>query len=107
MTNQTFKLKMVICNKKKYENYVQVATIYQTAVIAKSVWRWATGWTIGILGFDSRRVRGFFFVTTASRPALGPTPPPIHWVPGALSLGVKRAVHEADHSPTSSAEVKE
>jgi len=33
--------------------------------------------------------------------------PPIQWVPGALSLGVKRPVHDDDHSPPSSAEVKE
>jgi hypothetical protein len=32
--------------------------------------------------------------------------PPIQWVPGALSQGVKRAGREADHSPPSSAEVK-
>jgi hypothetical protein len=32
--------------------------------------------------------------------------PPIQWVPGALSLGVKRPRCEADHSPPSSAEVK-
>jgi hypothetical protein len=38
--------------------------------------------------------------------ALGPTQPPIQWVPGALSLGVKRRGREADHSPPSSAEVK-
>jgi hypothetical protein len=47
-----------------------------------------------------------FLFTTASRTALGPTQPPIQWVPGALSLGVKRPVREADHSPPSSAEVK-
>jgi hypothetical protein len=35
---------------------------------------------------------------TASRPALRPTPPPIQWVSGALSLGVKRPGREADHS---------
>jgi hypothetical protein len=34
------------------------------------------------------------------------TQPPIQWVPGALSLGVKRPLREADHSPPSSAEVK-
>jgi hypothetical protein len=38
--------------------------------------------------------------------ALGPTQPPIQWVLGALSLGVKRPGREADHSPPSSAEDK-
>jgi hypothetical protein len=37
----------------------------------------------------------------------GPTQPPIHWVPAALSLGVKWPGHEADHSSPSRAEVKE
>jgi hypothetical protein len=32
--------------------------------------------------------------------------PPIQWVPGALSLGVKRPGREPDHSSPSSAEVK-
>jgi hypothetical protein len=48
---------------------------------------------------------GIFLFTTASRTALGPTQPPIEWVPGALSLEVKRPGREADHSPQSSAEV--
>jgi hypothetical protein len=48
-----------------------------------------------------------FFFTTASRTALGPTQLPIQWVPGALSLGIKRSGREADHSSPSSAEVKE
>jgi hypothetical protein len=48
----------------------------------------------------------FFFFSTASRPILGPTQPPIQRVQGALSLGVKRLGREADHSPPSSAEVK-
>jgi hypothetical protein len=38
--------------------------------------------------------------------ALGSTQPPIRWVPGPVSLGVKRPEREADHSPPSSAEVK-
>jgi hypothetical protein len=36
----------------------------------------------------------------------GPTQPPIQWVPGALSLVVKRPGREADHSPPSSAKVR-
>jgi hypothetical protein len=38
---------------------------------------------------------------------LGPTQPPIQWVPGALTLGVKRPGHEVDHLPPSSTEDKE
>jgi hypothetical protein len=49
---------------------------------------------------------GIFLFTTASRTVLGATQPSIQWVPGALSLGVKRPESEADHSPASSAEVK-
>jgi hypothetical protein len=52
-----------------------------------------------VLGLHSRRGMGIFLFTTASRTALGPTQPPIQWVPGALSLGVKRPGREADHSP--------
>jgi hypothetical protein len=37
---------------------------------------------------------------------LGPTQPPIQWVPGALCLGIKLPAREADHSPPSSFEVK-
>jgi hypothetical protein len=61
---------------------------------------------LGVLGFDSRRGLEIFLFTTASRTALGPTEPPIQWVSGALSLRVKRPGREADHSPPSSAEVK-
>jgi hypothetical protein len=61
----------------------------------------------GFLGFDSRRRLEIFLFTTASRTALGPAQPPIQWVPGALSLGVKRPGREADHSPPSNAEVNE
>jgi len=41
-----------------------------------------------------------FLFTTALRTALGPAQPPIQWVPGALSLGVKQTGREADHSPS-------
>jgi hypothetical protein len=46
-------------------------------------------------------------VTTAFRTVLGPTQPPVQWVPGALYLGIKRLGREANHSPPASAEVKE
>jgi hypothetical protein len=42
-----------------------------------------------------------FHFSMSSKPALGPTQPPIQWVPG-----VKRPGREADHSPPTSAEVK-
>jgi hypothetical protein len=45
----------------------------------------------------------FFFLPS---PCLEPTQPPIQWVPGALTPGVKRPGREADHSLPTSAEVK-
>jgi hypothetical protein len=77
---------------------------YSNSSVGKAL---CTGWTIGVLGFDSRRGLGIFLFTTVSRTALGPTQPPIQWVSGALSLGVKRPGREADNSPPSNAEVKE
>jgi hypothetical protein len=65
------------------------------------------GWMIGVLGVDSRQGLGIFLFTTVSKTALGPTQPPIQWVPRSLSLRVQRLGREADHSPPSSAEVKE
>jgi hypothetical protein len=61
-----------------------------------------TGWATGV-----RFSAGIFFSATASRPTLGPMQLRIlKWVPGALSLVVERSGREADHSPPSSAEVK-
>jgi hypothetical protein len=49
---------------------------------------------------------GIFLFTTMSRTALGPSQHPMQWVPGDLSLGLKRPGREADRSPPSNAEVK-
>jgi hypothetical protein len=57
----------------------------------------------GLPGFSYQQgaVMEFFVFATASRPAVGPAQPT-----GAFSPEVKRPVCEADHSPPSSAEVK-
>jgi hypothetical protein len=57
-------------------------------------------------GFESRQGLGIFLFTTASRTDLWPAQSPIQWLLGALSLGVKRPVCEADHSPPYSAQAK-
>jgi hypothetical protein len=49
---------------------------------------------------------GLNLFSTASRPDLGSAQPPIHWVQGTLTVGLKRSGSEADHSPPSSTEVR-
>jgi hypothetical protein len=63
---------------------------------------------IGRSGFNSRQGqwRDFFLFATASRLAQESTQPPIQWVPGVLTAGVKRPVRKDDNSPPSSAELK-
>jgi hypothetical protein len=65
----------------------------------------ALGYGMVYRGSESWQGLGTSLFTTASRPVLDPTQPPIQWVLWALSLGVKRPAREADHSPQSSAEV--
>jgi hypothetical protein len=47
-----------------------------------------------------------FPLTSVSRPALGPTQPPVQWVPGPFPGGKSTAGRDADHSLPSSAEVE-
>jgi hypothetical protein len=63
------------------------------------------GWTTGVQ-LLAGEMMGFFLFAIVSRPALGPTQPPIQWILRALSLGIKQPACEADHSPLSCAEVK-
>jgi hypothetical protein len=69
--------------------------IHKQAITSSILYRYGQG-------FDSRQRQDIFLFSTASRPALGPT----QWVPEAVSPVVKRQWREADHSPPSSAEVK-
>jgi hypothetical protein len=50
---------------------------------------------------------GNFSLHHRVRNGSGPTQSPTEWVPGAVSLGVKRPRRKADRSPPSSAKVKE
>jgi hypothetical protein len=58
-------------------------------------------------GLDDRGSRARFPAEAGNFSLHYRVQPPIQWVPGTLSLGIKRPGREADHSPPSSAEVKE
>jgi hypothetical protein len=55
----------------------------------------------------SKRLSPSIYNNHASSPSLEPTQPPIQWVPGALSLGVRRSEREADYSFSYSAKLEE
>jgi hypothetical protein len=55
--------------------------------------------------FDRSEILLYLF-STASRSALGPPQPPIQWIQKVISTELKSLGREADHSPSSSAEVK-
>jgi hypothetical protein len=77
------------------------------AGIAQSVYRPAIGWTVRVLFPAGAGAWAWICLfSTAPRPTLGPNQPPIQWVPGALSPGVKRPRREIDHSPQSRVGVK-
>jgi hypothetical protein len=67
-----------------------------TALLRSKMWK-----TSHVLG--SRTEERFVYFVCRYFCYVGPTQPPIQWVPGTLYLGVKRLGREAYHS---SAEVK-
>jgi hypothetical protein len=74
-----------------YNTYrqVDVGSRGSSVSIVTKLWGWMTR-------FDSWLE--FFFLTTASRPPLGPIQLPIQWIPEALSPGLKRPGREDDNS---------
>jgi hypothetical protein len=94
---------------RNFSNMTQISN-YCTATTFGShgIAQWySAGLRSGCRGFESRQGLGIFLFNTASRMALKPTQPPIQWVPDSLYLWVERPGREADHSPPSSAKVKE
>jgi len=73
-------------------------------VVNKSVQRLATGWTVRSSGLVKCK-RQFFLHKEKSTPVPGHTQTPIRRVPVYLTL-VKQPGQEGDHSPPSSADVK-
>jgi hypothetical protein len=80
-------------------NNSQNSFIRYTGRVAQSVQRLATGWAVR--GSNPGGGRDFPHL---SRLALGPTQPPVQWVP-CLSWGKERPGRDTDPSPTSSAVV--
>jgi hypothetical protein len=72
-----------------FYSFVNVLLWYQkiTGVLANNIWLRAglQGDRGSIPGRDER----IFPLASVSRPALGPTQPPVQWVPGVLSPGLK------------------
>jgi hypothetical protein len=73
----------------KHSDEIIYIYIYMSRV-AQPVQCLTTGWTTGRSGFDPRQGQRIFPLASVSRPALGPTQPPVKWVPGVLSPGLKR-----------------
>jgi hypothetical protein len=83
--------------------FIDRNTIQKYNVISaplNSVIHYTVQFHVTILNFGSFPCRGndgILLFATASIPALGPTQPPIQWVPRALTPGVKWRKRETDH----------
>jgi hypothetical protein len=102
--------------KMNHKKDIYIETLPQNALNNDKHNNWRRDSVVGITtgyGLDDRRVgvgvpvqSRIPLFSTSFRPALGITQPPIQWVPGVISPGVKRRGHEANHSPPPRAEVK-
>jgi len=72
-----------------------------------SSWRDTSSWRATSLSIRTTSPVPYVLNCLTRPDRLWGPPTPIQWVSGALSLGIKRSGHEADHSPPPSAEVEE
>jgi hypothetical protein len=63
------------------------------------------GYGMGDPGFEYRQTHEMFLSSKTSRPVLGPTPPPIQWIPEFFPKETWPG-REVDHSPPATAQVK-
>jgi hypothetical protein len=90
---------------------MQFASFYVTTALLSSIISDCTLWAKKLVGLPMGRRSSFgrdkiFLLSASSRPVLGPTQPPVQWVPGSLTSGLKRLRRGTDHSPPTIAEVK-
>jgi hypothetical protein len=74
----------------------EVSTVHFSG--SQATYRYSEGLRTGQLGFNSWQGSEILSFTASSL-ALGSTQPPIQWVLGVLTPGVKQTVCEADHHP--------
>jgi hypothetical protein len=99
-----------VVTTNNYYTFADFRTTYHSTLSSQSVVRsrykdWLRAGRPRDRSSSPGRDKNFLF-SKSSRPALVSTQPPIQWVPGALSSGIKLPGREADHSPPTSAEVK-
>jgi hypothetical protein len=80
---------------------------YLSSIGARIAQRYSVGLQDGSSGIRVPAEAGNFSPYHRSRQVLGPTQTPVQWAPGNVSLRTGWPGREADHSPPSSAEVKE
>jgi hypothetical protein len=78
------------CESFKSYNIYFVYHKIHGAGVAQAVYCLTMDWTTGRSRFDPWQGQTIFPLPSVSRPTLGPTQPPVQWIPGILSPGVKR-----------------
>jgi hypothetical protein len=86
-------IKVLIKIPQLYPNLCQLNPFHTLtdAEMISSIRTSATGLWAGRSEFDFRQKLGIFLYATASKPALGPTQPPIQWILGVPYPGSKAA----------------